>query len=198
MPALTDTTEGGDRLALVESEGILAYLVQRHDPAHKISFPAGTREALELQSWLFFMAGTCMPKASYGILFNMVDPARDWYAAKKFRNEILECVDVVERRLAASRAGWLVGDRYSAADITTFSWTRTFLMVDLPMDRFPHIKAWHARIEARPAVVRGCAAFSPVPEMTLEERTAYLKDWYSRDYERRAKHAAELEEKYLS
>jgi len=33
----------------------MQYLVDRYDSDHKISFPHGTREQIEMTNWLFFM-----------------------------------------------------------------------------------------------------------------------------------------------
>lgn len=40
---------------LFESGSIMQYLVDRYDSDHKISFPHGTREQIEMTNWLFFM-----------------------------------------------------------------------------------------------------------------------------------------------
>ena len=47
---------------------------------------------------------------------------------------------------------------YGIADIKTFGWARIATRTGLDIDEFPHVKAWVARIEARPAVQAGIAA----------------------------------------
>lgn len=52
---MTDTFTDGQKIRLFESGSILTYLVEQYDKDHKISFPRGTREYYEMNSWLYFM-----------------------------------------------------------------------------------------------------------------------------------------------
>ncbi|KAK3197733.1 hypothetical protein GRF29_216g1134588 [Pseudopithomyces chartarum] len=54
IPALTDRFEDGETIRVFESGSIMQYLVGRYDPDHKLSYPPGTREAIETTNWLFF------------------------------------------------------------------------------------------------------------------------------------------------
>lgn len=55
IPALTDTFTDGKLIRLFESGSIMQYLVARYDKEHKLSYPEGSREAIEVTNWLFFM-----------------------------------------------------------------------------------------------------------------------------------------------
>jgi hypothetical protein len=48
IPALTDTHSDGDEIHIFESGSIMQYLVDTYDPEHKISYPRGSREAIEM------------------------------------------------------------------------------------------------------------------------------------------------------
>lgn len=52
IPALTDTFTDGSPIRLFESGSIMQYLVDRYDPEHKLSYPRGTREYYEVNSWV--------------------------------------------------------------------------------------------------------------------------------------------------
>lgn len=55
IPALTDAAfTDGQPIHLFESGSIMQYLVERYDSEYKISFPRGSREAFEVNNWLFF------------------------------------------------------------------------------------------------------------------------------------------------
>ena len=54
IPAITDSFTDGQQIRLFESGSILQYLVEQYDTDHKISYPRGTREAYEVNNWLFF------------------------------------------------------------------------------------------------------------------------------------------------
>ena len=47
IPALTDNHSDGKEIRLFESGSIMQYLVDRYDTEHKISYPRGSREAVE-------------------------------------------------------------------------------------------------------------------------------------------------------
>lgn len=54
IPAITDTFDDGKQIRLFESGSIMQYLVATYDKDFKISFPPGSREFYEMNSWLFF------------------------------------------------------------------------------------------------------------------------------------------------
>lgn len=52
IPALTDTFTDGKLIRLFESGSIQQYLVAEYDTEYKISYPPGTREYYETNSWV--------------------------------------------------------------------------------------------------------------------------------------------------
>lgn len=52
---------------------------------------------------------------------------------------------------------YLVGDRYSIADIASFAWVRTAYICDLDLSEHPGVAAWVERIAKREAVTKGLA-----------------------------------------
>lgn len=58
-----------------------------------------------------------------------------------------------EKHLATRE--WLVGGKYSYADIISWSWIRAGTWAGVDLAEFPKLSAWVDRIEARPAVQRG-------------------------------------------
>jgi glutathione S-transferase len=59
---------------------------------------------------------------------------------------------------ALARSPFLVGDRYSVADIALFAYTHVAGDGGFDLGRFPAIRAWIARVEAEPGYVRMPAA----------------------------------------
>jgi hypothetical protein len=49
IPAITDTFTDGETIRVFESGSIMQYLVERYDKDHKISFPADSREHVEVR-----------------------------------------------------------------------------------------------------------------------------------------------------
>lgn len=48
IPALTDTLRDGSEVNVFESGSIMLYLVERYDSEHRISYPRGTKEWIEV------------------------------------------------------------------------------------------------------------------------------------------------------
>lgn len=61
IPALTDASFTGGPLHLWESASIMQYLVERYDADHKISYPQGSREAYEVNNWVYWQMGGLGP-----------------------------------------------------------------------------------------------------------------------------------------
>lgn len=124
--------------ALTEVAGILWYLARRYPEAGLL--PLGDVEAeARVVSWMSFIAATLHPARRQGQAH-----ARATYA-------------LADRKLGAGP--WAVGDRCTIADIHLFRlyWRLRGALQPEPSD-FPNLEAHYARMMARPAVQRTCAA----------------------------------------
>lgn len=121
-----------DGRPLTEVAGILYYLARTYPAAGLL--PAGDIEAeAQAISWMSYVASTIHPAIRQGVA-----EARDLYA-------------VADRRLG--NRTWILGDRYSIADIHLFRvyWRFRDQLERKPGD-FPALEAHHARMLERPAV----------------------------------------------
>jgi GST-like protein len=73
-------------------------------------------------------------------------------------NETLRLYRVLDHRLDGR--DYVAGD-YSIADIALFGWMRNWESRGVDIAAFPHVKAWHDRVDARPAVQRGLKVKAP-------------------------------------
>lgn len=68
-------------------------------------------------------------------------------------------VQSAEDRLASEEKGgrglWLVGGKYSIADLACFSWVEWHRWAGVELDAFPGIQKWKGAIEKRPATETG-------------------------------------------
>lgn len=71
----------------------------------------------------------------------------------RYQNECKRLYSVLEKRLEGQE--YLVGNRYTVADISTFTWVRWSGWAGILMDKFPNLQKWMETIEARPAVQKG-------------------------------------------
>lgn len=62
---------------------------------------------------------------------------------------------ILDARLA--HTDYIVGNKYSIADIANFSWVNIGYFSGVQLHEFPNLYKWWQRVNERPAVQRGCA-----------------------------------------
>jgi GST-like protein len=148
MPAITDP-EGpdGKPVSIFESGAILQYLGRKTGRF----YPQG-RGASKVDQWLFWQVGHLGPT------LGQLDHFRDYtqgnvdYPVERFTREAYRLYGVMERGLQSSD---FLGGRYSIADMASWPWARNHEKRGLDIAEFPKVKAWIARVGARPGVARG-------------------------------------------
>ena len=139
-----------DGTVLSECGAVLQYLADRK-PAAGLAPANGTLERYQLQEWLAYIS-TELHK-TFGALFNPAATDATKEAALKL---FARRVQYVEDRLAGR--DYLMGSQFTAADAylyTVLGWTKYF---NVDLGQWPRVKAYHARIAARPAVIATHAA----------------------------------------
>ena len=123
-----------DGQLLTEVAGTLWYIARRWPEADLL--PSGDIEAeAQIVSWMSYLASS-------------VHPAR-----QKGDAAAIEAWRLTERKLAGR--AWVVGDRYSIADIHMFRLYWRFAgAVSLPAGTLPAVEAHYRRMMARPAVIK--------------------------------------------
>ncbi|KAK2812378.1 hypothetical protein FQN50_001379 [Emmonsiellopsis sp. PD_5] len=167
IPALTDTFTDGQPISLFESGSILQYLTDTYDTTHTLSYPRGTREYHEMTNWLFFQNAGVGPMQGQANHFVRYAPERIEYGVNRYVNETRRLYGVLDRQLAASKSGYLVGDHVSIADVAHWGWVAAAGWSGVDIEKFPHLKKWEERMLERPAVERGRHVPSP---HTIKER----------------------------
>ncbi|WP_292051442.1 MULTISPECIES: glutathione S-transferase N-terminal domain-containing protein [unclassified Brevundimonas] len=154
MPAIIDHDgPDGKPISLFESGAILQYLARKTGKF----YGADERSRIEVDQWLFWQMAGLGPMAGQTHHFRHYAPAitNDQrhlaYGVSRYTNETRRLYSVIERRL--QDRDYLAGD-YSIADMAAWPWIIPTLQGQ-DLDSFPKLKAWHARIKARPAVEKG-------------------------------------------
>ncbi len=146
VPALA--LDGG--VVLTEGPAIVQYLADQA-PAAQLAPPAGSLERYQLMSLLNFI--TSEVHKSFSPLFNPAASAelKEMAAANiKKRYAYLDA-------LLAGR-DYLMGERFTVADaylFVTLNWT---FPLKMDLAEWPRLKAFHARVAARPAVQQAMQA----------------------------------------
>lgn len=157
MPAIVDPEgDNGAPLSIFESGAILQYLGLKSGRF----YPQDARGRTEIDQWLFWQVGGLGPMAGQTHHFRQYAPAmiadqrQIAYGVRRYTDETHRLYGVMDRRLADR--DYLAGD-YSIADMAAWPWILPALQGQ-SIEEFPHLKAWHERVGARPAVQRGRAA----------------------------------------
>ncbi|KIJ50054.1 hypothetical protein M422DRAFT_27466 [Sphaerobolus stellatus SS14] len=141
-----------------ETSAIILYLAQVYDTKKLFSYdPVNeAKEYSEMLQWIFFAHGGIGPMQGQANHFNFAAPEKIEYAQKRYVNETRRLYSVLETHLKAGDKEFIMGNKFTLADIKTFPWVRrcSALGIDLATE-FPIVKAWVDRIEARPDVQRG-------------------------------------------
>ncbi|KAK5109168.1 hypothetical protein LTR62_007253 [Meristemomyces frigidus] len=160
IPAMTDTFTDGKLIRLFESGSIMQYLVDRYDKEHKLSFPQGSREHVEMTNWLFFMNAGVGPMQGQANHFTRY--VNVWeYGVNRYQNETRRLYGVLDKHLADTNADYLVGNKCTMADIAHWGWVSAAGWAGIDIEHYPHLKKWEERMWARPAVKKGANVPDP-------------------------------------
>lgn len=127
---------------IVQSNAILLHLCRTH---RALGWP---EQADGITSWLFWEAnriGFSLPNYRYHTLFGGApgDAVMAWLHDRML-------ADLAALEAAVSTSPFLLGDTLTAADIACGAYLLYRDLPGLDLDDFPAIRAWLARIEARP------------------------------------------------
>ena len=144
-------------LVLFETAAITMYLADQHPEACLAPQP-GTPERAQFYKWMVHLANT--PQAEYRPWFyprqHVADPAAA-DAVKQASGERLGCMfDLIAGQLG--NGPWLLGERFSAADLFLLMLVRWGRAMPRPPRGLPQLASHARRVLARPAVQAAFAA----------------------------------------
>jgi len=152
IPVLVDHDNG--KLPIMEGAAILSYLTRKYDPEHKLSF-ANDPELSECEQWVAWQHGGLGPMQGQANHFYRLAKERIPYPTQRYVGETERLYGILDARLA--NRDYLVGNKYSIADIANFSWVNVAYFAGVQLDQFKNLHKWWERVNARPAVQRGTA-----------------------------------------
>ena len=77
------------------------------------------------------------------------------YPTQRYVGETERLFGVLDAHLKDNE--YLVGNKYSIADIANFSWVNCAYFAGIDLEAFPNLHKWWEKINARPAVQKGVA-----------------------------------------
>ena len=159
MPAIVDhePSDGGGPLSVFESGAILLYLAKK---AHR--FAGDTlRERVAIKEWLFWQVGGLGPMAGQASHFVRFAPEKIEYGIKRYTDETMRLLGVMDRRLAESE--FLGGASYSVADMASYPWVFAVVTNNMAsIDALTHLSRWYEAVKARPATIAAYARAAEV------------------------------------
>ncbi|TFK45314.1 glutathione S-transferase C-terminal-like protein [Heliocybe sulcata] len=154
IPTIVD--HSNNDFVLWESNAILTYLADKYDTEHKFSASTEDDKYKQLQ-WLFFQASGQGPYFGQLAWFTMYHPEKIPSAIERYTNEVKRVFKILDGELAKRQ--WLVGGKYSIADLSFISWTAAgvFFLAGTEYDvqkEVPHLHAWLQKMMERPAIAK--------------------------------------------
>jgi glutathione S-transferase len=126
---------------LTEGPAIVQYLADRK-PEAKLAPPNGTMERVRLQEWLNFISSEI--HKTYSPMFNAAMPD----AAKAiFKDKLIQRYGFVAAAL--DKQDYLLGSRFSVADVYLFVVTRWARHFDIDVNQWPALARFMERVGAR-------------------------------------------------
>jgi glutathione S-transferase len=138
---------------LPESNAILCYLAEG-----TALFPADRFERALVLQWLFFEQNRIEPvvgTARYWLLTGRAATRRQAVDIKQ--TQAVEALGVMERHLRSR--SFLVGERYSIADLALYAYTHLAPEAGVSLDPFPAVRAWMDRVRSQPGQVRDVSPY---------------------------------------
>lgn len=159
MPALVDTGAG---LTVIESSIVIEYLDRLAGGGRLI--PESPDEALEVR-FMDRVIDTYVGGPMNRIIFNRLGRAGPLHegAVANDERELATAWDMLEQRLSDGRT-WAAGETFSMADCGAAP-ILTYARRLVPFGDRPRLRAWHARLMARPSFVRALEDAAPFGDL---------------------------------
>jgi len=152
IPVLIDHDRNG--LGIMEGSAILSYLTRNFDPEHKFTFTSDP-ELSQVEQWVAWQHGGLGPMQGQANHFHRLAKERIPYPTQRYVGETERLYGILDSHLKSRT--YLVGEKYTIADMANFSWVNVAYFAGVNLDDFPNLKKWWERINARPAVQKGLA-----------------------------------------
>ncbi|SEP46943.1 glutathione S-transferase [Methylobacterium sp. ap11] len=138
-----------DGFVLWESNAILRHLARGHE-AHGL-WPGDPRAAALTDQWLDWQATRFTPATRDAFWQTVRTPAdrRDQATIDRSVAASEECAAILDAHLMGR--AYMVGERFTVADIAVAAATHRWLHLDVPRIERPALRAWYARVRERPA-----------------------------------------------
>ena len=142
-----------DGQVLTQNIAILPYIADLA-PEVRLFPPRGTSDRIQAESWLSFIAADLHPTLAAEFPWTQLweDPAAALRSRQFWEERVARRLAVLEERL--STRDFIMGDQYCVTDgyaLVVLNWSEP---TNLSLKPYPNIRAYMARVSARPAIQR--------------------------------------------
>ena len=169
MPAIVDAApaDGGAPISVFESGAILVDLAEKTGKF----LPADVRGKTRVQEWLFWQMGGLGPMSGQrGHFINHAPKdGSNAYALERYSKETDRLHSVLDRQLAGRD---YIAGAYSIADMACYPWCVSAGRYGTTYEQYPNVRAWMARMAARPAVAKAYEIGKPFESQRASDEDA--------------------------
>jgi len=176
IPAIRDPNAiGGGSIDLFESGAILLYLAEKSGFFFEYRDRKQYYEGLKWIFWQMSGVGPMFGQAGHFLHFAPKDQKQAIeYGSKRYVEECMRLLGVLERHLASTTSGYIWNEQYSIVDMVVYPWIRAggeeWLQLDF--SSLPAVKKWLATVGARPAVKQAYAQRERIIDSVKQESKA--------------------------
>jgi glutathione S-transferase len=146
-------------VVLAESGAIVEYIVRRHGAGRLAPGPEEAGFA-RYAYWLHFAEGSLMSLLLIALVLSRVPEAKASAVTARIDARVKAMLEFVDGELGAGP--WIAGAEFTAADVMmAFPFTTMRRFLDYDIAPYANVRAWLARIAARPAYERAMARAGP-------------------------------------
>ncbi len=149
VPAIVDHEgPGGKPYTVIESGAILIYLAEKtgkfipHDPVKRY----------DTIQWLMVQMANVGPMFGQLVHWSKFAPQPQDYGNMRYRTQVNALYALYEQRLTSN--DYVAGSDYTIADIAVWPWLRNVGLLAIDLGKYPNVKKYLDRIEAREAAKR--------------------------------------------
>ncbi|ODV97781.1 hypothetical protein PACTADRAFT_31211 [Pachysolen tannophilus NRRL Y-2460] len=147
IPVLLNVGKDGEIIdAVFESAAILIYLADKFDKDFKYHYAASDPHYYEELVWIFFQMANLGPNQTNLLYFLRLCPENIPYCIVRYTDEVNRVYNVLEGQLKKNGTGYLVGNKLTLADFTTWPWVNRHKFSKISMEKFPVLEQWRENI----------------------------------------------------
>lgn len=181
IPALIDRQANA---TVAESGAILEYLCETTESPLLPSKEQDLQMHLHCKQWLYWQVSAQGPMLGQSMYFNRLAAVQgniDDFSIRRFGNDALRCLEMMDQQLATSGGPFLLGKDVTVVDVACFAYAASAYWACVDITSMTHLQAWLDMLHQRPSFKTGLTipfarpAFFGPPHATPEQIEAEIQ-----------------------